>query len=61
MCPSRHHEKWLIKIVDRATRKVTNRIFETREEAEATIQTLKRQQRQESGISVGDALDVYER
>ena len=58
--PYPHHDKWLIKIVDRATRKVTNRIFETREEAEATIQSLKRQQRQQAGISVGDALDVYQ-
>jgi integrase len=58
--PYPHHEKWLIKIVDRTTRKVTNRIFETQAQAEATIQALKRQQRQQSGISVGDALDVYQ-
>jgi integrase len=59
--PYPHHERWLIKIVDRTTRKATNRIFETREEAENAIQTLKRQQRNEAGISVSQALDRYER
>jgi integrase len=59
--PYPHHDKWLIKIVDRATRKATNRIFETREEAEGVADTLKRQQRHEVGISVGRALNVYER
>jgi integrase len=50
----------LIKIVDRTTRKVTNRIFETEEEAESVAQALKRQQRQESSVSVSQALDLYE-
>jgi integrase len=59
--PYPHHEKWLIKIVDRATRKATNRVFETRAEAETAVQTLKQQQRHEVGISVGAALDTYER
>ncbi len=59
--PYPHHEKWLIKIVDRATRKATNRVFETREEADRAAQSLKRQQRHEGGISVGGALDLYER
>ena len=59
--PYPHHEKWLIKIVDRATRKAANRIFETREEAETAVRELERQQRQEAGISVGAALDKYER
>jgi len=59
--PYSHHDKWLIKIVDRATRKATNRVFETREEAERAVQSLKRQERHQAGISVGRALDVYER
>jgi integrase len=59
--PYSHHDKWLIKIVDRATRKATNRLFETREEAERAAQSLKRQERHQAGISVGGALDVYER
>jgi integrase len=59
--PYPHHEKWLIKVVNRTTRKAANRIFETREEAEGVVQSLKRQQRHEAGISVGKALDVYER
>ncbi|MEP6653614.1 MAG: tyrosine-type recombinase/integrase [Myxococcales bacterium] len=58
--PYRHHDKWLIKIVDRTTRKVTNRIFETEEEAESVAQALKRQQRQEASVSVSQALDLYE-
>jgi integrase len=59
--PYPHHDKWLIKIVDRATRKATNRVFATRDEAEAATRELKRQQRQEAGISLGAALDEYER
>ena len=59
--PYPHHEKWLIKIVDRATRKATNRIFETREEAEGVAQGLKRQARQGASLSVGQAFDKYER
>lgn len=59
--PYPHHDKWLIKIVDRATRKAANRVFETREEAERAAQLLKRQERHQAGISVGGALDVYER
>jgi integrase len=51
----------LIKIVDRATRKATNRIFETREEAEGVAQGLKRQARQGASLSVGQAFDKYER
>ena len=59
--PYPHHDKWLIKIVDRATRKATNRVFETREEAERAARSLKRQERHQAGISVGGALDVYGR
>jgi integrase len=59
--PYSHHDKWLIKIVDRATRKATNRVFATRDEAETAVRELKRQQRQEAGISLGAALDEYER
>ena len=58
--PYPHHDKWLIKIVDRATRKVTNRIFETHEEAERAAKSLKREQRQEIGVSFGQALESYE-
>jgi hypothetical protein len=55
------HDNWLIKIVDRSTRKATNRVFETRDEADAAVQTLKRQQKHEAGIDMGAALDIYER
>jgi integrase len=59
--PYPHHEKWLIKIVDRATRKASNRIFATRQEADAVARSLRRQEQQQAGISVGKALDLYER
>lgn len=59
--PYQHHEKWLIKIVDRATRRVTNRLFDTREEADGVARTLKRQEQQQAGTSIGKALDTYER
>jgi hypothetical protein len=48
-----HHDKWLIKIVDRATRKVTNRIFETHEEAERAAKSLKRSSAGKSGSASG--------
>jgi integrase len=42
-------------------REPENRIFATRDEAERAAQSLRRQQKQQASISVGGALDAYER
>jgi integrase len=57
--PYRHYDKWLIKIVDRATRKATNETFATKEEADAVADRLRRVEKKQAGISVGKALDAY--
>jgi integrase len=57
--PYRHHDRWRIKIVERSTGRVTHQTFPTEEEAEAAIRALRRQLGRESGMSVGDALDAY--
>jgi len=59
--PYRHHDRWRIKIVDRTTGRATNQTFPTEEEAQRAITTLQRKIDRESGISVGQALDLYER
>jgi integrase len=59
--PYPHHEKWLIKVVDRATRRATNRIFDSREEADGVAQALRRQARHEAGISFAEAISRYEK
>jgi integrase len=59
--PYPHYDKWLIKIVDRATRKAENRLFPTREEADRAVQSLKRQQRREASVSIERAFVLYER
>jgi integrase len=59
--PYPHYDKWLIKIVDRTTRKAENRLFPTRDEAERAVQSLKRQQRREASVSIERAMVLYER
>jgi integrase len=59
--PYRHHDRWRIKIVDRATGKVVNQTFLTEEAAKAAMTVLRRRIGRESGISVKDALGAYEK
>ena len=59
--PYRHHERWRIKIVERSTGRVTHETYSNEEEARAAIKVLQRQISRESGVSAGDALDLYEK
>ena len=47
--------------MDRTTGRAANQTFPTEEEAQRAITTLQRKIDRESGISVGQALDLYER
>jgi integrase len=59
--PYRHHDRWRIKIIERRTGKVTHQSFSTEEEARAALRSLRRVLALESGISVADALNAYEK
>ena len=59
--PYRHHDRWRIKIVERWTGKVTHQSFSTEDEARAAVRSLRRRLAWESGVSVADALDAYEK
>lgn len=59
--PYRHHDRWRIKIIERRTGKVTHQSFSTEDEARAALRSLRRAFALESGISVADALDAYEK
>ena len=59
--PYRHHDRWRIKIIERRTGKVTHQTFSTEEEARAAVRSLRRRLALETGVSVADALDAYEK
>ena len=59
--PYRHHDKWRLKIVERSTGKVTHATYSKEDEARAAVQAFRLQLVRESGVSTGDALDIYEK
>jgi integrase len=59
--PYRHHDRWRIKIIERRTGRVTHQSFSTEDEARAALRSLRRALALESGISVADALNEYEK
>jgi integrase len=59
--PYRHHDRWRIKIVERSTGKVTHETYSSEDEARTVAKAMRRRLAWESGISVADALDAYDK
>ena len=59
--PFKHHNKYRVLVVDRATKRTTRHTYNTREEAEAAIPKLARAYSKTPGKPMPEALDAYEK